>query len=384
MIIKDELLKDDEIQFVLKAYDEVIKNILGNNIGVSFFASSEEYFDSYHSLRSNLKFESNISATFFNDYSTDDENRIVTDIGLGTIASDGITYNVIKIVTPFTRARSYDFIVFKINESDNILKILNERRKHEDFVFNDFPIVGLDFDAIRKDSIDFLLNEEFRTYCKKHYIKLKRGIVLEGRPGTGKTLTIQWIKDIALKNNIEFHSFKNVDDFIKNQDDYYDDNKKIFVFEDFDTLLRERKDTNFSPNVVLGMILNTLEGVNEINNVVSIFTTNEVKVFDSAFIRPGRIDRVFSYSLPDRKVYKEFFEAYILEEKEYHDHMEEYLAMSNSDISFAILKGICDDINIFKFSGEKLTKEIIDGIIKEKLTNANKNQNVKDSKDYIL
>ena len=267
---------------------------------------------------------------------------------------------------------------------DTILNILYARRKHEDFTFNDFPIVGLDFDDIKKNTVDFLLNDSFREYCKEHYIKLKRGIVLEGRPGTGKTLTIQWIKNIAINNNIEFHSFKNVDDFIKNQDDYYDDNKKIFVFEDFDTLLRERKDTDYSPNVVLGMILNTLEGVNEINNVVSIFTTNEVEVFDSAFIRPGRIDKVYSYKLPDRKVYTEFFEAYIPAEKEFHEHMEEVLAYSNTDVSFAILKGIVDDVNIFKFSGEELTKEKIDVIIKEKLTNANKKKTVKDNKDYIL
>ncbi len=132
------------------------------------------------------------------------------------------------------------------------------------------------------------------------------------------------------------------------------------------------------------MILNTLEGVNEINNVVSIFTTNEVQVFDSAFIRPGRIDKVYSYNLPSEDVYIDFFKNYIPDEEEYFEHIKESFVMSNADISFAILKGVCDDINIFKFNGETLTKKIIDGIIKEKLMAANKKQEVKKNNEFIL
>lgn len=377
-----DLQKDDELKYVLETYGDVIKENLGDDVGVSFFAGSEQYFDSYKSVKSKVKHDTekdDFNVTFYNDY-TIGEEVVVTDIGVGTIGD----YKVIKIVTPFTRTRTYDFIIFNNSEADEVLKLMDERRKHEDFEFKPFPIVGLDFDDIRKNTVDFLLNEDFRDYCKDHFIKLKRGVILEGRPGTGKTLTLQYLKNIALENDIEFHSFKNVDDFVKNQDGYYDDNKKIFAFEDFDTLLRERKDTNYSPNVVLGMILNTLEGVNEINNVVSVFTTNEVQVFDSAFIRPGRIDKVYTYDLPSRKVYREFFEAYIPAEKEYHEHMEEILDASNTDVSFATLKGICDDVNIFKFSGEELTKEKIDGIVKEKLQAANKKKEVKESKDYIL
>ena len=384
MILKEDIIKHDELNFVIQAYNDIIKKTVGDDIGVSFFASSEDYFDDYTSIRKQLKIK-DITVTYFNDYSLEDNyDDIITDIGIATIKEDDRTYTLIKVVTPFTRERTYDFIICDSDEMDDVLKILENRRKHEDFVFKEFPVLGLDFDDIRKNTIDVLLDDEFREYCEKHFIKLKRGVVLEGKPGTGKTLTIQWIKNIALNNDIEFHSFKNVDDFIKNQDDYYDDNKKIFVFEDFDTLLRERKDTNWSPNIVLGMILNTLEGVNEINNVVSIFTTNEIQVFDSAFIRPGRIDKVYSYGLPSEDVYIDFFKSYIPDEEEYFEHIKESLSMSNTDISFAILKGICDDINIFKFNGETLTKKIIDGIIKEKLMAANKKQEVKKNNEFIL
>lgn len=385
MILKDELLENDELNFILKAYEDDIKKYIGNSVGIAFFASSEEFLDTYKSIPDRLNYQNDFDVTIFNDYSIGEE-KLITDFGVGTIKDpeDDKIYTIIKIVSPFTRSRTYDFVIGNREDMPKILSILDNKRKHESFEFNEFPIIGLDFTDIQKQSIDFLMNDEFRKYCKSKHIKLKRGIVLEGRPGTGKTLTIQWIKNMALKNNIEFHSFKNVDDFIKNQDEYYDDDKKIFVFEDFDTLLRERKDTDYGPNQVLGMILNTLEGVNEINNVVSIFTTNEIKVFDSAFIRPGRIDKVYSYGLPNSEVYREFLEAYIPEEKQFHDHIDDFLKMSSTDISFAILKGICDDINIYKFHDSVLTKEVVDVIIKEKLTAANKKVEVKDNKDYIL
>ncbi len=387
-MIQQDILNNDELSYVLKTYGEEIQKYIGFDIGIAFFSSSEDYVDKYISIKNALtykgRYNKDFNVTIFNDYSISEKN-VITDIGVATIElADKSVVNFIKVVTSFLRERTYDFLIMKSDQAKDILQTLEERRKKSNFKVNAFPIIGLDFTDIKRNTIDFLLNEEFRTYCASKHIKLKRGIVLEGRPGSGKTLTIQYLKNIALANKIEFYSFKNADDFVKNQDEYEKEEKKIFVFEDFDTFLRDRKDTNRSPNQILGMILNTLEGVDEINNVVSIFTTNEVRLFDSAFIRPGRIDKVYTYLLPEPKVYKEFFSAYIPEELEFHSHIEEMLSVSNSDVSFAILKGICDDINILKFSDDTLTKSKIDTIIKEKLSAANKQEEIKNNKDYIL
>ena len=198
------------------------------------------------------------------------------------------------------------------------------------------------------------------------------------------TLTLQWLRNKAEKNNISYKQFKNIDEFMNDVDEYYSSQKKIFVFEDFDAALVERKDSNNTPNQVLSTVLNTLEGVEEINDVVSIFTTNHINVFDSAFLRPGRIDRVFEYKLPTTDNYLEFFKAYIPEEKEYFPEMIEHLNFLNSNISYAILKGICDDINIWKFSKKDLTIKEINDIIKNKVDGANKTNEVKKIDKYIL
>ena len=80
----------------------------------------------------------------------------------------------------------------------------------------------------------------------------------------------------------------------------------------------------------------------------------------------------------------EFFEAYIPDEEEYHLWMAEKLNHLSTDISYAILKGVCDDINIWKFSKRDITKEVIEDIIAKKVQSANKDDKVEKTDRYVL
>ena len=375
-------MEDDVLKFVLDTYGKKIWDYLkSKELTITFFSESEEYVDTIENEEYNLIMNGYFSIKVLQDYSVDtNKNMYITDLNYCTVEG----YKFVKVVTPFTMTRSYDFIVAKSNEINAIIKILKDRELKRNFKYKEIPIIGFDFKEIEDSTIKFLMNDEFRNYCSEHHIRLKRGIILQGEPGTGKTLTLQWLRQQCELNGIKFEQFKNIDDFVKNSDEYYREGKKIFVFEDFDAALVERENTGMAPNQILGMVLNTLEGVEDINDVVSIFTTNHIDVFDKAFIRPGRIDKVITYSLPGEKEYREFFQAYIPEEERFFDDMIEHLKFSNFHTSYAILKGICDDINIFKFSGENLTKEKTIDIIREKLSSANKAKEEKKTSDYIL
>lgn len=382
----------DELSFVFETYGSTIFKHLGTDIGVMFFAQSEDYFDEYQTIESSLKYpkllHNEVSVTFFQDYSVD-KPTLVTDIGVAKIKKLGSNemLTIIKVVTPFTRERTYDFLLGNRKDMRDIIDALKKKKSEDSFTYHeDFPIIGLGnvFDDIKRNTIDFLLDEDLRKYCVEKHIKLKRGVVFEGKPGVGKTLTIQWLKNQALKHNIKFHSFQGPRDFMDNRYEYFDSEKKILVFEDFDTMLQERKETGYSPNEILGAMLNTLEGVNDINNVVSIFTTNQVKIFDGAFMRPGRIDKVYTYDLPKPEVYGEFFRAYIPEEEQYHEKLTSFLKSIKADVTFAILKGICDEINIYKFSGKELTEEVAIALAEEKVKGAEKNEKPADLSDFVL
>ena len=383
-----ENTQSDDLQFIISSYSEIIKKELGTDIGVNFFPANELLVDKYESIKGILIYRNNISkdriefkTTFYNDFSFNEKN-IITDIGICTINYKKETFKFIKIVTPFTREPAYDFIISNVKHSEKIIRVLEAKRR-EKFKDDKTEIFGIDAEKIKNDTINFLLNEEFKTFCKSKHIKLKRGIVLEGEPGTGKTLTIKYLKNFALENNIEFKVFSDPEDFLQNKNEYYSNNKKIFIFEDFDSFIRERKDTDNSPNQILSSILNILDGPYEINNTVSIFTTNKLNYFDSAFIRPGRIDKVYSYKLPDKEQIENMLKKYIIEEKEHINYMTDYL-LEKDKISFAILKGICDDVNIYKFSNNKesLTKEEITSIMKEKCKSSQKERASDEDKNY--
>jgi len=375
----------DVLDFVVKTYKEDIKRVFGESeLTISFFSGNHELADEIEPLGINRVTNDGFNFRFIQDYtiSASGDTAPITDFSICRLEE----YQFIKVVTPFTMERAYDFIIGKTTEMVEILQILKEREIKKNFKFDsETPIIGHDFfTEIEEDTIKFLMNEDFRNYCKKHHIKLKRGIVLEGKPGTGKTMTLRWLRNIAESNNILYRQFKSIKEFMESTDEYYQKQKKIFVFEDFDAALADRESGDMAPNQILSTILNTLEGVEDIDDVVSIFTTNHIEVFDSAFLRPGRIDKVFKYQLPQHDEFLQFFEAYIPEEKIYHLYMAEKLKHLGADVSYAMLKGICDDINIWKFSKVGIQEDDVKLIIEQKLQGANKDKKIEETSKYVL
>jgi ATP-dependent 26S proteasome regulatory subunit len=350
-----------------------------DELAVTFFPDSYSLIDSIVNEKDLLiKYDANRVFASSEDqkinFVTKYGEKQANQINLCTI--DG--YKFVNAITPFTEERAYEFIICRNDQKDEVVQALENKRLKQDTKTFDFPIIGIDFTELKKNTVDFLLNEDFREYCRSKNIKLKRGILLEGKPGTGKTLSIKWIKQQALLNDIETTIFSNIDDFVNNHGHYHSKKKAIFVFEDFDAALVDRKKSGETPNQILSMVLNTLDGIDEIEDVVSIFTTNDINVFDDAFLRPGRIDRVFQYQLPNHEEREEFLNAYIPEEKEFFREMLDKLSDSSKNITYAVLKGICDDINIWKFSSENIQWKDIEEIIENKLSIKESNKKTSD------
>jgi hypothetical protein len=379
-------IHNDEMNFVIQNYGEIIRKTLGTSeIAISFFANSESYVDKIEPIKvPNLTYEE-MKVLIFQDFSL--EKELLTDCNVCFLGDK----KFLKIITPFTRERTYDFIIAKYDELEAILKELHLKQEKANFTSINLPIIGLDFDYLKAQTIDFLLNEDFRKFCIDHRIPLKRGLILEGKPGTGKTLSLRWLKEQALKSKIEFHVFSSPKEFLDEAERYYSNEKKIFVFEDFDAMLQDRKKTGDSPNSVLAILLNKLEGIDEIKDVVTIFTTNHINNFDDAFVRPGRIDNVMTYRLPTPENIKTFLESYLTEfSTVVKDYIFSSLREKNCDISYAVLKGICDDVNIYnfnkKFDGKSDTDicSILNKIISEKLSSSLKGNRAKDVKEFVL
>ena len=164
-------------------------------------------------------------------------------------------------------------------------------------------------DESLKDLKYFFGNEELYL---KHGIPYKRNYLFEGIPGTGKTslifvLASHFNMDLAIINfglSIDDATFmKSVSKLPENT---------FLVLEDIDALFVERKAGDSHKSMVsFSGILNTLDGLARRNKQVTFLTTNYVSKLDSALIRPGRIDKIitFSHATIDqvRKFYIKFF-----------------------------------------------------------------------------
>lgn len=137
----------------------------------------------------------------------------------------------------------------------------------------------------------------FTERCRKHGVPLKRGILLEGKYGTGKTLTAHHLAQICVKNGWTFLYVEDVRDL-----DMAIHFAKMYApcvlfAEDVDRTMPQGGRT---PEI--DRILNVLDGVESKNvDVITVLTTNSVGNIHQGFLRPGRIDTVIPVLPPDNQ-----------------------------------------------------------------------------------
>ena len=145
------------------------------------------------------------------------------------------------------------------------------------------------------DVFGFLDNVE--KYNARHITK--RGIMLHGPPGTGKTSVGHIICNYATDHtviwitpDIIFENRRGVRDSVKSLymlADYL--SPVVIILEDMDLFCEDRDE--HADTVTLGSLMNILDGVNTISNAITIATTNRFDFIEKALRnRPGRFDRI--------------------------------------------------------------------------------------------
>ena len=147
------------------------------------------------------------------------------------------------------------------------------------------------------------------------------GVLLYGPPGTGKTLLA---KAVANEAEANFISIKGPELFDKYVGESEKGVREIFrkarenapavvFFDEIDAIAAERGSGDGDSNVgerVVSQLLTELDGLEELEDVVVIATTNRKDLIDDALLRPGRLDRHIEVGAPDREARREILEIH--------------------------------------------------------------------------
>jgi hypothetical protein len=140
---------------------------------------------------------------------------------------------------------------------------------------------------------------EHRAVLAAHGQHLKRGILLFGPPGTGKTHTVRYLMSRSAGTTVVLlsgGSLRFVHDAAKVARAHQ---PAIVVLEDVDLIAEDR---SFGPMAkpLLFEVLDALDGIDADADVAFLLTTNRVEQLERALSqRPGRVDLAAEIPLPD-------------------------------------------------------------------------------------
>ena len=156
--------------------------------------------------------------------------------------------------------------------------------------------------------VDFLKNPDKYVNAGA---KIPKGILLEGEPGTGKTLLARAVAGEAGVNFISASGSEFIEMFVgvgaarvrKLFDTAKEKSPCVIFIDEIDAIGRQRgagfNSGNDEREQTLNQILTNMDGFEKTTGVIVVAATNRADILDSALVRPGRFDRKVNVPLPD-------------------------------------------------------------------------------------
>lgn len=188
--------------------------------------------------------------------------------------------------------------------------------------------------------------------------RIPKGVLLEGAPGTGKTLLA---KAIAGEANVPFFSISG-SDFVEmfvgvgasRVRDLFADAKKhapcIVFIDEIDAVAR-RRGTGMGGGhdereQTLNQLLVEMDGFGANEGIIVMAATNRVDILDPAILRPGRFDRKITVSPPDVKGRKEILTVHAKNKPLAEDVNLEQIAQTTAGFTGADLENLMNEAAI--------------------------------------
>jgi cell division protease FtsH len=168
-------------------------------------------------------------------------------------------------------------------------------------------------DQLWKNTIGYLEGTNLEK-IKAYGGRAKRGVLLTGAPGNGKTMACRWIWEACRQRRWEYRlvtpdNYRQARAHDHIQELFSVDRRGIVFFDDMDLALRDRETVHETEDQAV--FLSALDGIAVHEGIVFVFTTNcSLDLIDKAFKRPGRIDLVLHFKAPDRVLRKQLIQRW--------------------------------------------------------------------------
>ena len=140
---------------------------------------------------------------------------------------------------------------------------------------------------------------------------LKRGLLLHGSPGTGKTLTAMYIAGQSPDRTVILLTGRGLGLIEQSCAIARALQPATIIIEDVDLIGEERTHQNQACNTVLFELLNQMDGLADDADILFVLTTNRPDILEPALAaRPGRIDQAIEVPLPDAECRRRLFDLY--------------------------------------------------------------------------
>lgn len=263
-------------------------------------------------LRRNLRLESRTGLTaefpFLRFTSGPKGQDLAFRIERFQVEMEGRAVGLAKVTAPYTSVHAWKWYQFWAVPVEHHRRLYRFLRRLERNSMDVVAPVMRDADRQRlwHETIGFLAHgrRELQTYG----VPQKRGILLLGTPGNGKTMACRWLLSLCHRRGLRWRSVS-VQDYIsaRGSGEVHDlfelDGPGMILFDDLDQALRE-KEGNDSDRTTF---LTELDGLHPREGIVYLFTSNaRVAELDVAFRRPGRIDLFVHFPRPDAELRRRF------------------------------------------------------------------------------
>ncbi len=284
-------------------------------------------------------------------------------------------------------------LIFKMQGLGEKGKVYDETQKKTKVRFDD--VAGLEEEKGElKEIVEFLKKPEQFT---KMGARIPKGVLLYGKPGTGKTLIA---KAIAGEADVPFISMSG-SEFIEmfaglgasRVRKLFEKARKLapcIVFIDEIDAIGSRRTSNSGAetenNQTLNQLLVEMDGFSSEETIIVLAATNRPEMLDKALLRPGRFDRQITIPNPDLKGRLEILKIHSKDKKLSDNVNLESIAEDTAGFTGAELENILNESAIVatKNKHEVIENDDIEEAVKKVTVGLEKRERVISEKDKRL